>query len=44
MLQSSQYISTKVPTSISALVVNLDQVDNREDVLSDDMGVWKSKK
>ena len=44
-LQSSIFVSTKVPISVNenlAFVVNLDQLDNREDILSDDMGVWRN--
>ncbi len=44
-LQSSKFISSKVPTSICenvAFVVDLDRLDDKADVLSDDMGVWKN--
>ena len=44
-LQSSKFISTKIPTSVNenlAFVVNLDQHDDQKDALSDDMGVWKN--
>ena len=40
-----RYITTKVPTSISesvSFLIDLDKLDNKDDVLSDDMGVWKN--
>lgn len=45
MLKSSKLTCTKVPASICgnvSLVVNLDGLDNPDDVLSDDMGVWRN--
>ena len=45
MLQGSQFVSTKVPTSICkgvAFVVDLDRLDSKDDVHADDMGVWKN--
>ena len=44
-LQSSKFISAKVPTSISesvSFLVDLDRLENRDDILADDMGVWKN--
>lgn len=44
-LQSSQYACTKVPTSISesaSFIIDLDQLESKEDILSDDMGAWKN--
>lgn len=45
LMKSSKFVSTKVPTCISesvSFVVNLDCLVAREDVLSDDMGVWRN--
>ena len=44
-LQSSKFISAKVPTSISEIVsflVDLDRLENRDDILADVVGVWKN--
>ena len=44
-MKSSKFVATKVPTSISesmSFVVNLDCLDVQEDILVDDMGVWKN--
>lgn len=44
-LNSSTFVATKVPTMICSsvsFVVNLDSLDEREDILSDDMGVWRN--
>jgi len=44
-LKSSKFIATKVPTSISesmSFVVNLDCLKAHEDVVADDMGVWRN--
>ena len=46
-LQSSKFVCSKVPTSISeslSFVVDLDRVDNKDDILSDDMGVWRNNR
>ena len=43
-IRSSGFVDTKVPTMISnslSFLVNLDHLDAPEDILSDDMGVWK---
>ena len=43
-LRSSDFVCTKVPITVNeniAFIVNLDKLDDRKDVLSDDMGVWK---
>ena len=44
-LKHSRFITTKVPTMISnsvSFIVNLNCLKAPEDVLSDDMGVWKN--
>ena len=44
-LKSSKFVATKVPTSISEsmpFVVNLDCLKAHEDVVADDMGVWRN--
>ncbi len=44
-LNTSRYVCTKVPTSISesvSFIVDLDQLESQKDVLSDDMGAWKN--
>lgn len=44
-LHSSQFICTNVPVSICesiSLVIDLDQLDDKNDVLADDMGVWNN--
>jgi len=41
----SNFVTNKVPTSISesvVFVVNPDCLDVQEDILADDMGVWKN--
>jgi len=43
-IKSSEFVATKVPTMICnslSFLVNLDHLDAPEDILSDDMGVWK---
>ena len=45
LMKSSKFVAIKVPTSISesvSFVVNLDCLDAHEDVLADDMGVWRN--
>ena len=44
-LPSSKFICTEVPTLIHesvSFVVDVEQLDNVDDVLADDMGVWKN--
>ena len=45
LLKSSKFVATKVPTSISesmSFVVNLDCLEAQEDIVADDMGVWRN--
>ena len=44
-LKYSKIVATKVPTMVCnsvSFVVNLDHLEALEDILSDDMGVWKN--
>ena len=44
-LQVSRFISACVSTSVCesvTFVVNVDHIENQDDVLADDMGVWKN--
>ncbi len=44
-LQSSGLVCHKVPTSICqsvCFIVDLDSLENKDDILSDDLGVWKN--
>lgn len=44
-LKHSKFVATKVPTMISnsvSFIVNLDRLEVPDDILSDDMGVWKN--
>ena len=44
-LLSSKFICSKVPTSICdnvSFVIHLDRLEDKRDVLSDDMGSWKN--
>lgn len=45
LLKSSKFVATKVPTSISesvSFVVHLDSLEAQEDIVADDMGVWRN--
>ena len=44
-LRVSRFISTCVPTSIGenvSFIVDVDRLENQDDLLADDMGVWKN--
>ena len=44
-LRSSDFISSSVPTSICenvSFIVDMDHLENQDDVLADDIGVWKN--
>ena len=44
-LLSSKFICSKVPTSICdnvAFIIHLDRLEDKKDVLADDMGSWKN--
>jgi len=46
-LKLSKFVANKVPATISSsmsFVVNLDNLDAKEDTLCDDMGVWQNNR
>jgi len=46
-LKSSKFVTNKVPTMICSsvsFVVDLDSLDAKEDIMSDDMGVWRNNR